>query len=552
MKQFYLKTLVLVLFCMVSICVHAYDAEIDGIYYDFDTTKKTATVAQGYYNAYSDSVSIPSSVVYNGDSYSVTSIGLGAFLACSGLTSVIIPNSVTSIDEWAFAGCSGLISVTIPDNVTSIGKGAFSDCSGLTSVTIPNSVTYLRGEVFYGCSSLTAVTIPNSVTSIGGLSFGYCRGLTSITIPNSVTSIEEGAFRGCSGLISVTIGNSVATIETKAFAECSGLSSLIIPNSVTFIGRSAFMNCSGLTSLTIPNSVTNIRNNAFSGCGGLEQISVEAGNNQYDSRNNCNAIIETESNTLITGCKNTVIPNSVTSIGESAFSGCVSLTSITIPNSVTRISSNVFTYCSGLKQIAVAVGNNQYDSRNNCNAIIETESNTLITGCKNTVIPNSVTSIGNSAFAGCSSLASVAIPNSVTSIGGNAFKDCSGLASLIIPNSVTSISYNAFANCNGLQNIYSLIEIPFALDDSAFDVNIYATVPLYVPQGRKNLYQQAEGWKLFQNIGEGNPLSIGITTAGKTAPTAFYSVSGRQAAQSQKGLNIIRTADGRTVKVMKK
>ena len=367
-----------------------------------------------------------------------------------------------------------------------------------------------------------------------------------------MATIETKAFAECSGLSSLIIPNSVTFIGRSAFSNCTGLSSVTIGNNVTSIGESAFSGCSGLTSLTIPNSVTDIRNNAFSGCGGLEQISVEAGNKKYDSRDNCNAIIETESNTLITGCKSTVIPNSVTSIGESAFSGCVSLTSITIPNSVTRISSNVFTYCSGLKQIAVAVGNNQYDSRNNCNAIIETESNTLITGCKNTVIPNSVTSIGNSAFAGCSSLASVAIPNSVTSIGGNAFKDCSGLASLIIPNSVTSISYYAFANCNGLQNIYSLIEIPFALDDSAFDVNIYATVPLYVPQGRKNLYQQAEGWKLFQNIGEGNPLSIGITTAGKTAPTAFYSVSGRQAAQSQKGLNIIRTADGRTVKVMKK
>ena len=216
---------------------------------------------------------------------------------------------------------------------------------------------------------------------------------------------------------------------------------------VTRIGYNAFYNCSGLTSITISSSVTSISAPVFSGCSGLTSIIVASGNTKYDSRENCNAIIKTESNTLIDGCKNTVIPNSVTSIGSGAFEGCTGLTSITIPNSVTSIGTSAFRdcsgltsitipssvkslvnltiyNCSGLASITVEEGNTKYDSRENCNAIIETASNRLIAGCKNTVIPNSVTSIKDDAFYGCSGLTSITIPNNVTSIGNSVFENC--------------------------------------------------------------------------------------------------------------------------------
>ena len=505
---------------------------------------------------------------------SVTSIGFFAFYGCSGLTSVTIGNGVTSIDWCAFSGCSGLTSITIPNSVTSIGDDAFSGCSGLMSVTIPESVTSIGFNAFYGCSGLMSINIPNSVTNIGSYAFYGCSGLTSITIPNSVTRIGDWAFRDCSGLTSVTInsnailsnhytlyysikdifgpqvseyiiGNGVTSIGQYAFYDCSGLTSVTIPESVTNIGSYAFSGCSGLTSVTINsneflsgtsrinrvseifgeqvkeyiigNNVTSIGYEAFYGCSGLSSvtigsgvmsigsqafyncsgltsINVASGNTKYDSRNNCNAIIETATNTLVVGCKETIIPNSVTSIGNYAFYWCSGLTSITIPNSVTRIGANAFSGCSGLTSISVNVNNSVYDSRNNCNAIIETASNTLITGCKNTIIPNGVTSIAPFAFENCSGLSSITIPESVTKIGEYAFRGCSGLpveggvryadtylveaayrgqnsysikdgtrfigedafmgcsnlSSISIPESVTSVGRGAFAECPSL------------------------------------------------------------------------------------------------------
>ena len=312
------KLFTLLLAIAVSVGTMFASTKIGNLYYNLNRTSRTAEVTSQNSDEYSGDIVIPSSVTFNSVTYSVTSIGDGAFSSCSGLTSITIPNSVTSIGDWAFDDCTGLTSVTIPNSVTSIGSYAFRRCSSLTSVTIGNSVTSIRCQAFCGCTGLTSVTIPNSVTSIGDWAFSGCTGLTSVTIPNSVTSIEYCAFENCTGLTSVTIPNSVTSIGVSAFEGCTGLTSVTISNSVTSIGDAAFYKCTGLTSVTIPNSVTSIGEGAFSSCTGLTSVTI---------------------------------PNSVTSIGVHAFYECTGLTSVTISNSVTSIGDRAFYGCSGLTSV---------------------------------------------------------------------------------------------------------------------------------------------------------------------------------------------------------
>ncbi len=287
-------------------------------------------------------------------------------------------------------------------------------------------VTELDYEAFSKCVNLTSVEIPNSVKIIGCGAFEGCSSLTNVEIPCSVTFIDEGAFYDCSSLENIEIPSSVTHIDDLAFSGCSNLTSIEIPSSVTYIGISLFMYCENLTSIT-----------------------VQSGNSVYHSDENC--IIETESKTLISGCKSSVIPTdgSVTSIGDCAFSGC-GFSSIEIPSSVSSIDNFAFINCENLTSITVQSGNSVYHSDGNC--IIETESKTLIAGCKSSVIPTdgSVTDIGDSAFHGCSNLLSLELPNSVKSIGNNAFGDCSSLTSIVIPNSVEVIGYDSFEGCLNL------------------------------------------------------------------------------------------------------
>ena len=229
----------------------------------------------------------------------------------------------------------------------------------------------------------------------------------------SITSFEE--FQYFTGLTS---------IGSYAFQGCDNLTSITIPNSVTSIGDHAFSGCKKLSSITIPKSVTAIGRMAFSYCSGLSSIIVENGNTVFDSRDNCNAIIDSYRHELIFGCKNTVIPSTVLAIGNDAFAGCDGLTSIFIPKSIVSMGSSIFADCSGLKSIVVDSNNSKFDSHDNCNAIIETAYNELIAGCQNTVIPNSVTYIGAGSFQGCKNLSSIKLPDGVTCISAGAFQDC--------------------------------------------------------------------------------------------------------------------------------
>ena len=345
------------------------------------------------------------------------------------------------------------------------------------SVVIPEEATYQN--------------ITRRVTSIGKYALSCCHRLTSVTIPSSVTSIGESAFHNSERLASITVeeGNTVydsrdncnAIIESATNTLIAGSNNTVIPQGVTSIGDHAFSGCSDLTSLTIPASVTSIGDYAFNYC---------------------------------TGLKTLTIPASVTSIGKGAFHGCTGLTSVTIPISVTSIEPFAFSGCSDLTSISVKKGNTVYDSRGNCNAIIETATNTLIAVCKNTVIPKSVTSIGKGAFSHCNYLSSVTLPKGVTSIGDGAFDYCTRLKTVKIPASVTSIGDIVFNCCYSLRDVYCYAEnVPavanpvtndqdadFLTDGWGFLGSFMKPITLHVPASSLEVYRTTYPWKNFTKV----------------------------------------------------
>ena len=480
-KFFFLSALLSLNFAGVDAGEHYYQ-DGNGVTWKFvvdnehlqDYAKTTILEMSGY----SSEVMVPA-VVYDEDQneWSVYALGGGSytpFADKTGIKKVILSNGIVRIGSGPWQGC-------------------FSECSDLEYIELPESIEELGYDVFRGCKSLKEIRIPSKVVSVEDGSFSECVLLESVELSN-VREIGSAAFSRCTSLESVIIPDEVERIKSLAFRDCKSLASISFPNKVESIGSNAFEKCDSLKSVSVSSSVTSIGEKVFADCYNLNSIIVDPANNVYDSRDNCNAIIETSSNTLIAGSNTTKIPESVTAIGNNAFYGYKLLEAIELPENIS--------------------------------------------------------SIGEQAFAYCRLLSCVVLPKNLSSVGKFAFYACSALESVEISSSVTSIGDHAFNYCNELTQVYSYIAEPFAINSNVFSATAKENATLYVPQGTLDLYKEADGWKEFANIVE---MSIGDVEqiSSESAVSDVYNLNG-QKADALSGINIIRKTDGTTQKVLVK
>jgi len=404
----------------------------------------------------------------------VTSIGNYAFAYCRSLSSISIPDGVINIGSSAFACCSSLSSISIPDGVTSIGSCAFAACSSLSSISIPDGVTSIGDYAFDSCSSLSSISIPEGVTSIGGWAFADCSNLSSISIPEGVTSISEGAFFDCRNLSSISIPEGVTSIGGVAFQGCSSLSSISIPEGVTSIGGWAFADCSSLSSISLPDNIISVGIDIIINCPAV----------LYTSRNSTTAQTLTEAgySWVSSGTCGDNLTWTLDDEGLLTISGTgemwdydweydsasgkyvttapwgVEVKEVVLEKGVTSIGDHAFRGCSSLNSISIpegviSIGSYAFGSCSSLSSIS---------------LPESLTSIGSDAFSH-SSLSSISIPEGVTSIGECAFHGCSSLSSISIPEGVTSIDYHTFEGCSNLSSI-SLPEGVTSIEGHAFSL----------------------------------------------------------------------------------
>lgn len=567
-------------------------------------------------------------------------IGKEAFYGCTCLASdyypLIIPNSVDSIGESAFQSCDLSMGMQLPEGLKSIENSVFRNCVGLKEIVVPVGVTEIKSYAFSGCENLNAVQVPNTLQRIGGAAFDNCESLEYfICYAEDPPSIESSTFYGVNvqdvilyvpkdaiekyrsdeyWKVFFTHTNiqfedplvkaiSVACWDTDLDGELSYEEAAVVTDigsvfrynteityfdelryftGLEYLESDAFAGCINLFNITIPKNVSFMGyGNPFQNCRLLAYIKVDKENKYFDSRNDCNAIIEKESNTLISGCFRTVIPddvemigegafmgnwgsmsisipnkvktigpyafsgcaglkeitipNSVTTIGQSAFFNCGSLSSVTIPRNVTNIGKQAFTFCTGLTSIKVNSGNVAYDSRNNCNAIIDKAADKLLFGCRNTIIPDGITSIGDYAFEGLG------------------YQTNEGLTSINIPSSVTSIGDHAFASCSKLKVIYCDAVEPPHVSEFTFNFNVNGVKPdeitLYVPGVSYQEYEKHPIWGQL-NIVRKTAIETPFADENHNTIKGYYNINGCYRMVPRPGINIIRLSDGTTRKIL--
>ena len=477
MKKQLLLLIALMAILLPAAAARTYDFKEGVLYYSFtsDSTVEVAPgVPPGYTSPYRGDIVIPETVTHEGTEYTITRVGDFAFYGSYSLTSIVIPNTVTYIGTSSFLRCVSLTSIDIPNSVTHINVSAFSECRGLKHLYIPSSVTNITVTAFAKCPGLESITVDEANPV-------YDSRENCNAVIETATNIM---IQGCQNTV---IPESVKTFGQYVFAGVTGLTSFVIPEGTTRIPNYMFMDCSNLTYVEIPNTVKSIESAAFEGCSSIHHLDI---------------------------------PNSVWSIGWDTFVNMTSLESFYVPSSVTYINEGCFSGCSALTSLTVASDNQYYDSRDNCNAIIETATNKLMASSQNTVIPSTVTAIGYSAFSGnvmtsidvpnnvtsieryafghCPNLTQATLPDSITTIEEATFYQCEMLQSITIPALVTSIGDNGFRLCYALNQVVSMPIVPPSLTQYTFAESYGAT--LFVPNESVEAYRAHEFWGKFSHI----------------------------------------------------
>ena len=423
--------------------------DVDGIeYYDFDDLTAAVIHCQNV-----DTVRIPSHVIYDGKTYTVTSIRdiynpyWNGYEFCK-IVHVYLPNTIKTIEDEAFKDALRLRSIELGDSIVTIGASAFEKCWALENISFPATVTSLGKRAFATCWHLTHLDLSGtSINEIGEETFEACLNLETVELPGTVTSIGRNAFAS-SALRHITLPDGLKSLEWGAFVDCDSLESVSLPKTLTTINELAFGECIRLKELFIPRCVNSIASGFIAGCDSLMLLAVDPENPTYDSRSDCNAIILTSEDKLITGCPATVIPEGVIGIGDYAFMG------INLPATF--------------------------------------------------MLPQTIQSIGDYAFRGNENLVDIVIPNATKWIGEKAFLESRSLTSVTLPHALTHIGYKAFNDCQNLRTIKAYPAEPVAIDDSMFEVfssiEVYENAVLHVPMGCADRYKTANGWKRFSHI----------------------------------------------------
>lgn len=501
------------------------------------------------YASFSGILTIPQTILIEGESYTVVGIDDMAFMGCAKLTSVTFPSTLKTIGEGVFYGCSRLTSVELPAQTVSIGNEAFGDCPLLATLSLGEGLKSIGRSAFENCIALTGVSMPADMESIGALAFKGCTKLASAALGNSLTLLGDSAFYGCSALQLVELPVTVSSVGTRTFAGCSALNAVGLGN-VSTIGEAAFNGCSALTEIAIPNGVETLGNYAFYGCSSLATVTLGTQERSSSSLKTIGDYAFAE-----TAVKSVVLPdgvstlgnyafnkcaslatvslgNSLTAIGDYAFKSCSKLTSVAIPDRVTKLGTYVFQSCTGLESAKIGGGVTSVPNYmfHGCTNLVNVELSEKVTsignsafynckGLKSLPVTESITSIGTNAFYGCTSLTSVNLSDKVTSLGASAFYGCSSLTEAVLGTGITTLGSSLFRNdaklkkvvangkiasvstytfngCSSLERIYINNTPPTGASSNTF-TKVPTTCRIYVPAQTCQFYAQTTYWKDF-------------------------------------------------------